>query len=89
MSGSRDVESMVVALFTLNAAIERARRERKAARALNLLQVIASCEAKRPSEIAARPMASVGARERPSTVGRTWARQTLRGRAASVVENAG
>jgi DNA-binding MarR family transcriptional regulator len=45
---------MVVALFTLNAGIERARRERKAARALNLLQVIASGEATRPSEIAAR-----------------------------------
>ena len=50
----RDVHSMVVALFTLNAGIERARRERKAARSLNLLQVIASGEATRPSEIAAR-----------------------------------
>jgi DNA-binding MarR family transcriptional regulator len=50
----RDVQSMVVALFTLTAGIERARRERKAAASLNLLQVIASGEATRPSEIAAR-----------------------------------
>jgi DNA-binding MarR family transcriptional regulator len=50
----RDVHAMVGALFTLNAGIERARRERKAARSLNLLQVIASGEATRPSEIAAR-----------------------------------
>ena len=45
---------MVVALFALNAGIERARRERKGASALSLLQVIASGEATRPSEIAAR-----------------------------------
>jgi DNA-binding MarR family transcriptional regulator len=45
---------MVAALFTLNAGIDRARRERKAASALNLLQVIASGEAARPSEIASR-----------------------------------
>ena len=50
----RDVQSMVAALFTLNAGIDRARRERKAASALNLLQVIASGEAARPSEIASR-----------------------------------
>ena len=45
---------MVGALFTLNAGIERARRERKGASSLNLLQVIASGEATRPSEIAVR-----------------------------------
>ena len=50
----RDVQSMVAALFTLNAGIDRARRERKAASALNLLQVIATGEAARPSEIASR-----------------------------------
>jgi DNA-binding MarR family transcriptional regulator len=45
---------MVVALFGLNAGIDRARRERKGASALSLLQVIAAGEATRPSEIAAR-----------------------------------
>ncbi len=50
----RDVQSMAAALFTLNAGIDRARRERKAASALNLLQVIATGEAARPSEIASR-----------------------------------
>jgi DNA-binding MarR family transcriptional regulator len=52
--GDRDVQSMVVALFTLTAGMERARRERKAASSLHLLQVIASGEAARPSDIAAR-----------------------------------
>jgi DNA-binding MarR family transcriptional regulator len=50
----RDVQALVGALFTLNAGLERARRERKGAGALSLLQVIASGEATRPSEIAAR-----------------------------------
>lgn len=50
----RDVRSMVVALFSLNAGIERARRERRSASALAMLQVIAAGEAIRPSEIAAR-----------------------------------
>jgi DNA-binding MarR family transcriptional regulator len=45
---------MVGALFTLNAGFERARRERKGAGALNLLQVIGSGGATRPSEIATR-----------------------------------
>ncbi len=49
-----DVQSMVGALFSVNAGLERARRERKGAGALNLLQVIASGEATRPSEIASR-----------------------------------
>jgi DNA-binding MarR family transcriptional regulator len=49
-----DVRSMVAALFALNAGIERARREKKPASALSLLQVIAVGEAVRPSEIALR-----------------------------------
>ena len=47
-----DVQSMVVALFTLTAGLERARRQRKAASALSLLQVIAERDGIRPSEIA-------------------------------------
>jgi DNA-binding MarR family transcriptional regulator len=47
-----DVQSMVAALFTMNAGIERARRQRKGAATLSLLQVIAGREAVRPSEIA-------------------------------------
>lgn len=49
-----DVRSMVTALFGINAGLERARREKKPASALSLLQVIAVGEAVRPSEIAAR-----------------------------------
>ena len=47
-----DVQSMVVALFTLTAGLERARRQKKAAGALSLLQVIAGRDGIRPSEIA-------------------------------------
>jgi DNA-binding MarR family transcriptional regulator len=54
MARKNDVRSMVTALFALNAGLERARRERKPASALSLLQVIAVGEAVRPSEIAAR-----------------------------------
>jgi DNA-binding MarR family transcriptional regulator len=46
------VQSMVAALFKMNAGIERARRQRKGAGTLSLLQVIAGREAIRPSEIA-------------------------------------
>jgi DNA-binding MarR family transcriptional regulator len=53
-SDNRDVEAMVAALFTLMARLDRARRERKAASALALLQVIALGGALRPSQIAAR-----------------------------------
>ena len=49
-----DVESLVVALFTLNAGLDRARRERKSASALALLQVVPADRPIRPSEIAAR-----------------------------------
>jgi DNA-binding MarR family transcriptional regulator len=53
MSPSKDdLQSMVVALFTLTASLERARRQKKAAGALNLLQVIAGRDGIRPSEIA-------------------------------------
>jgi DNA-binding MarR family transcriptional regulator len=47
-----DVQSMVVALFTLTARLERARRQRRAAGALSLLQVIDGRDGIRPSEIA-------------------------------------
>jgi DNA-binding MarR family transcriptional regulator len=53
MPPTRDeVQSMVVALFTLTAGLERARRQKKAAGALSLLQVIAGRDGIRPSEIA-------------------------------------
>jgi DNA-binding MarR family transcriptional regulator len=48
----RDVQSLVAALFTMNAGIERARRQRKGAATLSLLQVIAGHDGIRPSEIA-------------------------------------
>jgi DNA-binding MarR family transcriptional regulator len=48
----RAVQSMVGALFAMNAGIERARRQRKGASTLSLLQVIAGHESIRPSEIA-------------------------------------
>lgn len=47
-----DVQAMVVALFTLISGVERARRQRKAAAALDLLQVIDAGEEMRPSDIA-------------------------------------
>ncbi len=47
-----DVQAMVVALFALTAGLERARRQRKAAGALSLLQVIAGRDGIRPSDIA-------------------------------------
>lgn len=50
----QDVQALVTALFTMNAGIERAKRERKAASALTLLQVVPVDQAIRPSEIAAR-----------------------------------
>jgi DNA-binding MarR family transcriptional regulator len=48
----REVEEMVAALFTLNAGLDRARRQRRGAGTLSLLQVIGDHEAIRPSEIA-------------------------------------
>ena len=49
-----DVHAMVTALFTLTAGMERARRQRKAAGTLSLLQLVADGGAMRPSEIADR-----------------------------------
>ncbi|MGA9775291.1 MAG: MarR family winged helix-turn-helix transcriptional regulator [Candidatus Dormiibacterota bacterium] len=50
----RDVQAMVVALFTLIGGIERATRQSKGASSLSLRQVIAGRDQSRPSEIAAR-----------------------------------
>jgi DNA-binding MarR family transcriptional regulator len=47
-----DVHAMVTALFTLTAGMERARRQRKAAGTLSLLQLVAGRQPIRPSEIA-------------------------------------
>jgi DNA-binding MarR family transcriptional regulator len=47
-----DVQSMVVALFTLIGSLDRATRKSAGATALSLLQVIAGREVIRPSEIA-------------------------------------
>ena len=53
MKTSRDdVRSMVAALFVTNAALDRARRQRKGAASLSLLQVVAATPGIRPSEIA-------------------------------------
>jgi DNA-binding MarR family transcriptional regulator len=49
---NNDVKSMVAALFTMNASLDRARRERKGASTLSLLQVIGDHAGIRPSEIA-------------------------------------
>ena len=50
--GKADVHAMVTALFTLTAGMERARRKRKAAGTLSLLQLVAGRQPIRPSEIA-------------------------------------
>ena len=47
-----DVRAMVVALFVTNAALDRARRQKKGASTLSLLQVVAATQGIRPSEIA-------------------------------------
>src|SRR5580698_893980 len=47
-----DVRAMVTALFVTNAALDRARRQKKGASTLSLLQVIAATHGIRPSEIA-------------------------------------
>src|ERR1700722_20198745 len=44
---------MVTALFVTNAALDRARRQRKGASTLSLLQLIASVPGIRPADIAA------------------------------------
>ncbi len=53
MKASRDdVRSMVAALFVTNAALDRARRQKKGASTLSLLQVVAGTPGIRPTEIA-------------------------------------
>jgi DNA-binding MarR family transcriptional regulator len=53
MKASRDeVCAMVTALFVTNAALDRARRQKKGASTLSLLQVVAAAQGIRPSEIA-------------------------------------
>jgi MarR family transcriptional regulator, temperature-dependent positive regulator of motility len=53
MKASRDdVRAMVTALFVTNAALDRARRQKKGASTLSLLQVVAAAPGIRPSEIA-------------------------------------
>lgn len=47
-----DVQSMVIALFTLIGSMDRATRQSAGASTLSLLQAVASREAIRPSEIA-------------------------------------
>jgi DNA-binding MarR family transcriptional regulator len=46
------VERMVIALFTLNAGLDRARRESPGAGRLSVLQVLTAPEGERPSDIA-------------------------------------
>jgi DNA-binding MarR family transcriptional regulator len=48
-----DVRAMVTALFVTNAALDRARRQKKGASTLSLLQLVAAAPGIRPSEIAA------------------------------------
>ena len=53
MKASRDdVRAMVSALFVTNAALDRARRQKKGASTLSLLQVVAATPRIRPSAIA-------------------------------------
>jgi DNA-binding MarR family transcriptional regulator len=47
-----DVRAMVTALFVTNAALDRARRQKKGASTLSLLQVVAAAPGIRPSQIA-------------------------------------
>ena len=47
-----DVQAMVVALFTMNAGLDRARRRSKRASALSLLQLLTGEQRVRPSQLA-------------------------------------
>jgi DNA-binding MarR family transcriptional regulator len=47
-----DVRAMVTALFVTNAALDRARHQKKGAGTLSLLQIVAAAPGIRPSEIA-------------------------------------
>lgn len=48
-----DVEAMVAALFTVTAGLERARRKKRDAARLSVLQVVGWAERVRPSDVAA------------------------------------
>ena len=48
-----DVRAMVTALFVTNAALDRARRQKKGASTLSLLQLVAAVPGIRPADIAA------------------------------------
>jgi DNA-binding MarR family transcriptional regulator len=50
--GRDDVRALVTALFTTNAALDRARRQKKGASTLSLLQVVATSPGIRPTAIA-------------------------------------
>jgi DNA-binding MarR family transcriptional regulator len=53
MKASRDdIRAMVTALFVTNAGLDRARRQKKGAATLSLLQVVGATPGIRPSEIA-------------------------------------
>jgi DNA-binding MarR family transcriptional regulator len=53
MTSSRaNVERMVIALFTVNAGLDRARRDRPGAGRLSVLQLLTAPEGERPSDIA-------------------------------------
>jgi DNA-binding MarR family transcriptional regulator len=53
MKASRDdIRSMVTALFVTNASLDRARRQKRGAGTLSVLQVVATTPGIRPSEIA-------------------------------------
>src|ERR1700722_3568185 len=47
-----DVRAMVMALFVTSAGLDRARRQKKGASSLSLLQVVAATPGVRPSDIA-------------------------------------
>jgi len=51
-ASTEDVRAMVTALFVTNAALDRARRQKKGASTLSLLQLVAASPRIRPSEIA-------------------------------------
>ena len=48
-ASAEDVRAMVTALFVTNAALDRARRQKKGASTLSLLQVVAATPGIRPS----------------------------------------
>jgi len=51
-ASTEDVRAMVTALFVTNAALDRARRQKKGASTMSLLQLVAASPGIRPSQIA-------------------------------------